>query len=103
MKELDKIVIGALKEYTSRASIKDTFKRYDITDIQKRVDKLNQYMGNPRTFFQRAEFHWKKPMSLRFKCFSLCPGNLTKFTTGWAWRLRMSEFSVTDEKSAVER
>jgi hypothetical protein len=51
MQERDKIVIGALKECTTRASIEDTFKRYDIADIQERIDKLNGCMRNPQTFF----------------------------------------------------
>jgi hypothetical protein len=51
MKERDRIVIGALKACTARASIEDTFSRYDITDTQERIAKLNGAMGNPRTSF----------------------------------------------------
>jgi hypothetical protein len=51
MKERDKIIIGALKECTSRKTIEDTFKLYEIGDISERTDKLNECMGSPQTFF----------------------------------------------------
>jgi hypothetical protein len=51
MEERDKIVIGALKECTTRVSIEDTFGRFNIMDTQERINKLNQCMGDPQTFF----------------------------------------------------
>jgi hypothetical protein len=51
MEEKNKIVIGALKECTARASLEETFKLYNITDVEERIDKLNRCMGNPQTFF----------------------------------------------------
>jgi hypothetical protein len=53
--EKNKIVIGALKECTTRVSLEETFKLYNITDTQQRIDKLNQCMGNPQTFFSSDE------------------------------------------------
>ncbi|GHV80609.1 hypothetical protein AGMMS49944_24000 [Spirochaetia bacterium] len=51
MAERDKIVIGALKECTSRETVEETFKLYQIADKAERVEKLNDCMGNPQTFF----------------------------------------------------
>jgi hypothetical protein len=51
MEERDKIIIGALKECTSRETIESTFNLYGISDISERTTKLNECMGNPQTFF----------------------------------------------------
>jgi hypothetical protein len=69
MKERDKIVIGALKECTTRVSIEDTFNRYEITDIQERVDKLNQCMGDPQTFFSSGKVSLKETYELTIQMF----------------------------------
>ena len=51
MEERDKIVVGALRECGSRESIEDTFKLFGIGGKTERIDKLNDCMGNPQTFF----------------------------------------------------
>ena len=51
MEDRDKIVIGALKECSSRESIEDTFSLFQIGDKKARVGRLNDSMGNPQTFF----------------------------------------------------
>ena len=47
----ERIVAGALKECNSRKSIEDIFRRFDVEDKAVRVDRLNDCMGNPQTFF----------------------------------------------------
>jgi hypothetical protein len=69
MEERDKIVIGALKECTTRESIEDTFKRYDITDTQEQIDKLNQCMGNPQTFFSSGKVSLEDALELTIQMF----------------------------------
>jgi len=49
--ERDNIVIGALKGCSSRESIEDIFTLFKIDDKTVRIDKLNDSMGNPQTFF----------------------------------------------------
>jgi hypothetical protein len=51
VEEKDKIIVGALKGCSSRTSIEDTFKLYNIIEKPERISKLNICMGNPQTFF----------------------------------------------------
>jgi hypothetical protein len=69
MNERDKIVIGALKECTTRASIEDTFDRYEITDIQERINKLNRCMGDPQTFFSSGKVSLEETYELTIQMF----------------------------------
>jgi hypothetical protein len=69
MEERDKIVIGALKECTTRASIDDIFDRFNITDTQERIDKLNQCMGDPQTFFSSGEVSLEETYELTIQMF----------------------------------
>jgi hypothetical protein len=69
MEERDKIVIGALKECTTRVSIDDTFDRFNITDTQERIDKLNRCMGNPQTFFSSGKVSLKETYELTIQMF----------------------------------
>jgi hypothetical protein len=69
MKERDKIVIGALKECTTKESIEDTFRLYDITDTQERIDKLNQCMGDPQTFFSSDKVSLDETYELTIQMF----------------------------------
>jgi hypothetical protein len=69
MKERDKIVIGALKECTARESIEDTFGRYEITDTWERIDKLNQCMGDPQTFFSSGRVFLEETYELTIQMF----------------------------------
>jgi hypothetical protein len=69
MKEKDKIVIGALKECTTRASLEDTFTRYEILDTQERIDKLNGCMGNPQTFFSPGKVSLEETYELTIQMF----------------------------------
>jgi hypothetical protein len=50
-KELNQVVIGALKVCTARPQIDDTFEKYSIVEQSLRVNYLNTAMGNPKTFF----------------------------------------------------
>jgi hypothetical protein len=68
-KERDKIVIGALKECTTRVSIEDTFSRYEIDDFQDRIDKLNQCMGDPQTFFSSGRVSLEETYELTIQMF----------------------------------
>jgi hypothetical protein len=69
MNERDKIVIGALKACTTRESIEDTFERYDITDTQEKIDKLNQCMGDPQTFFSSDKVSLEETYELTIQMF----------------------------------
>jgi hypothetical protein len=69
MQERDKIIIGALKECTTRASLEDTFTLYKITDIQDRIDKLNACMGNPQTFFSSGKVSPEEVYELTIQMF----------------------------------
>jgi hypothetical protein len=69
VEKLDKIIIGALKECTTRASLEDTFNRFDITDTQERIDKLNRCMGNPRTFFSSGKVTLEETYELTIQMF----------------------------------
>jgi hypothetical protein len=69
MKGQDKIVIGALKECTSREMIESTFDLYKISDISGRTDKLNECMGNPQTFFSSEKVSPKEVCELTIQMF----------------------------------
>jgi hypothetical protein len=69
MDERDKIVIGALKACITRESIEDTFERYDITDTQEKIDKLNQCMGDPQTFFSSGKVSLEETYELTIQMF----------------------------------
>jgi hypothetical protein len=69
MEERDKIVIGALKECTTRASIEDTFDRYEITNTQEKIDKLNRCMGDPQTFFSSDKVSLEETYELTIQMF----------------------------------
>jgi len=47
----DNILIGALKGCSSRASVEKTLTLYKVEDKSERIDRLNDCMGNPQTFF----------------------------------------------------
>ena len=49
--EKDKIIVGALKECGSKESIEETFDLYKIDEKTERINKLNNCMGDPQTFF----------------------------------------------------
>jgi hypothetical protein len=67
--ERDKIIIGALKECTSRDAIEDTFNLYQIHDIQERISKLNECMGNPQTFFSSEKVSSEEVYELTIQMF----------------------------------
>jgi hypothetical protein len=69
MEERDKIIIGALKECTSRETIEDTFRRFQLTDLQEQIDRLNDCMGNPETFFSSEEVSLKNKYELTIQMF----------------------------------
>jgi hypothetical protein len=69
MNERDKIVIGALKACTTRESIEDTFERYNITNTQEKIDKLNQCMGDPQTFFSSGKVSLEETYELTIQMF----------------------------------
>ena len=49
--ERNNIVVGALKGCSSRESIENTFRLYQIDEKTERINKLNNCMGDPQTFF----------------------------------------------------
>jgi hypothetical protein len=78
MKERDKVVIGALKECTTRVFIEDTFNRYNITDTQERIDKLNCCMRNPQTFFSPGKVSLEETYELTIQMFLTMSWKLNK-------------------------
>jgi hypothetical protein len=69
VEEQDKIIIGALKECTSRSTLEDTFDRYQITDVRERIKKLNACMGNPQTFFSTGKVSREDTYELTIQMF----------------------------------
>jgi hypothetical protein len=69
MKERDKVIIGALKECTLRETIEDTFDLYQITSIAERIEKLNDCMGNPQTFFSTESVSLEETYELTIQMF----------------------------------
>jgi hypothetical protein len=69
MEERDKIIIGALKECTSRETVEETFKLYQIEDKAERVAKLNDCMGNPQTFFSSNKISPEETYELTLQMF----------------------------------
>jgi len=67
--ERGKIVVGALKECGSREDIEDVFKRFDINDPPVRIDRLNDCMGNPQTFFSTGEISIEDKYELTIQMF----------------------------------
>jgi hypothetical protein len=78
MKEREKIVIGALTECTTRESIDDTFSRYNITDTQEKIGKLNQCMGDPQTFFSSGKVSLEEAYELTIQMFLTMSWKLNK-------------------------
>ena len=72
----EKIVAGALRECESKEAIEDVFNRFVIDDRGNRIDRLNDCMGNPQTFFTSGE------ISLDDKC----ELTVQMFLTG-SWKL----------------
>ncbi|MDR0382520.1 MAG: hypothetical protein LBH50_00865 [Spirochaetaceae bacterium] len=85
MEELDKIVIGALKECTTRMSIEDTFNRYEIASIQERINKLNQCMGDPQTFFSSGKVSLEETYELTIQMFLTMSWKLNKIYERMGW------------------
>jgi hypothetical protein len=69
MEEPDKSVIDALKKCTTKVSLEDIFRQYDITDTQERINKLNWCMGNPQTFFSSAKVSLEETYELTIQMF----------------------------------
>ena len=67
--DVEKIIIGALKECASKAAIEDTFERYGITDAGDRIDKLNRCMGSPQTFFSSDKISEQEKYGLTIQMF----------------------------------
>jgi hypothetical protein len=69
MEGQDKIVIGALKECTSRETIESPFDLYKISNISERTEKLNECMGNPQTFFSSEKVSLEEVYELTIQMF----------------------------------
>ena len=69
MEERKKIVVGALKECSSRDSIEDTFKLFSIDDKTERIDRLNVCMGSPQTFFSSDKISVEEKYELTIQMF----------------------------------
>jgi hypothetical protein len=74
-KGLNPVVISALKGCTTEDVIRDTFERYTITPLAKRIAYLNAAMGNPQTFFSA-----KPPTDVEYEV------TIRMFLTG-TWKL----------------
>jgi hypothetical protein len=69
MGERDKIVAGALKACESKEMLEDTFSRYSISDTVERINRLNECMGNPETFFSSDKLSNKEKYELTIQMF----------------------------------
>jgi hypothetical protein len=69
MEERDNIIIGALKECTTKALLEETFMLYKIVDTQERIDKLNRCMGDPQTFFSSGKVSLEETYELTIQMF----------------------------------
>jgi hypothetical protein len=50
-RELNPVLVSALKACVTEDTIRDTFERYAVTAPAIRTDYLNAAMGDPQTFF----------------------------------------------------
>jgi hypothetical protein len=53
--EVNKILVGALRECETQEQVEDTFNRFDMADIAGKAEHLTVCMGNPLTFFASEE------------------------------------------------
>ena len=67
--EKDKIIVGALKECSSRESVENIFKLFGIDDTAGRVGRLNDCMGNPQTFFSSDKISAEEVYELTIQMF----------------------------------
>jgi hypothetical protein len=51
IKEQRDAIVKALKNCVSKDAVEDTFNEYTMSDLNIRIDRLNETMGNPQTFF----------------------------------------------------
>ena len=69
MEERDKIIVGALKECGSEESIEEIFRLHQVLDTKERIEKLNECMGNPQTFFSSDELSNDQKYDLTIRMF----------------------------------
>ena len=69
MEERDKIIVGAIKQCSTRKSIEDTFKLYKIEEKEERILKLNECMGNPETYFSSEKVSIDEKYELTLQMF----------------------------------
>jgi hypothetical protein len=69
MEERDKIVVGALKECGSKEMIEDIFSRFNIDDKAERINRLNECMGKPDTFFSSDKLSVEEKYELTIQMF----------------------------------
>jgi len=67
--EKDKIIVGALKECSSRESIENVFNLFKIDDKADRISRLNDCMGNPQTFFSSDKISIEDEYELTIQMF----------------------------------
>jgi hypothetical protein len=51
IKKQSDAIVDELKECVSKDALEDTFVKYAISDLGVRIERLNETMGNPETFF----------------------------------------------------
>jgi hypothetical protein len=48
------IIVGALRECTTRKDLEDVFRRFKHTELSEKISLLLEAMGNPQVFFSNG-------------------------------------------------
>ena len=55
MERLDKRIVGALRDATTREAVEDVFKRFEIHKTELKTQYLKEAMHNPQVFFSSGD------------------------------------------------
>lgn len=53
-KQNTNIIVGALRECTTRKDLEDVFHRFKCTELSEKIALLLETMGNPKVFFSNG-------------------------------------------------
>ena len=55
MKELDKRIVGALRDATTRETVEDVFNRFEVKDMDLKTQYIREAMHNPEIFYSSGK------------------------------------------------
>lgn len=55
MKELDKRIVGALRDVTTREAVEDLFNRFKVKNIDLKTQYIKEAMHNPEIFYSSGK------------------------------------------------